>query len=210
MGSRWDRAFLWPPTLQLFHISPVSFSAVQIYYAHWKTTGTGRLQCKRGYPDKRQWAERGKRITPSATYLHMETPHRLSAKGNQWKAVRKGVRQGKRDFCTNPQNKTNPNQPTNKTKTTTKEITIILWMTFLFLSIHMHPVEKQNMSSNSSVPGEELPCCPTCSILSDDLSLVTCRPNTQHWERWALTEWSMWDPQLQRHLHLRLTSAWPS
>lgn len=43
------------PALQLFHISPVSFSAVQIYYAHCgerEALHIGRLQVLEGYSVK--------------------------------------------------------------------------------------------------------------------------------------------------------------
>lgn len=46
--------------------------------------------------------------------------------------------------------------------------------TFLFFSIHTQSLEKENIYSNSSIPGQELPCCPRSGILSDVLLLAPC------------------------------------
>lgn len=91
-------------------------------FAYSKTTDTGRLQSKRGYPEKREKAERGKRIalvllTFIWKYPKDYQPEEINEK--QWE--KEWDKQETRDFCTNPQNKTNFNQPSNQPKTTAKK-----------------------------------------------------------------------------------------
>lgn len=177
---------------------------------------TARLQILEGYRVKEGILRKGKeqkgeRESPWC-YLHSygNTPKIISQRKLMKSSEKRSETNRKRETSAlilkiKP---TLTNQLTNQKPQQNKN-TVIIWRAFLVLCIPLHPMEKKNMYSNSSVPGQELSCNPTCSILLDDLSLATCRPNTQPWESWGLTEQSMWDSQLQRHLHLRPTSAWP-
>lgn len=67
----------------------------------WKSTDTGRLQMlgrlqsKRGYLEKWQRAERGKRKIPSATYLQDRNPPKIFNQSKSFKIIEKKRKTGK-------------------------------------------------------------------------------------------------------------------